>query len=274
MIARLRGNMNYVILSFFAVLALYPLIGSAAVAFSPQGSVTSGIFPLPSHFTFSNFSAAWHQASLAGALGNSTAIALAVTAAATALSTLAGFAFGTLRLPAGRIVFYLFLMGLIMPYESMIIPLYFDMRRLDLVDSYWSLILPETALYLAFGIFWMRAFFRSLPSELLEAARIDGASNLTILRRVLVPVARPAISTMMVLFFVFSWNEFLLPLVMLSSSAKQTATLALGVFQGQYDTNVSLQTAAALTVAIPVIVIYVLFQRQFIRGMLSGSLKG
>ncbi|MCU1491825.1 MAG: ABC-type sugar transport system, permease component [Acidimicrobiaceae bacterium] len=274
MIARLRGNTNYVILSFFAVVALYPLIGSAFVALSPQGSVTSGIFPWPSHFTFSNFSAAWHQASLGGALANSAVVAIAVTVAATVLSTLAGYAFGTLKLPAGRVVFYLFLTGLIMPYESMIIPLYFDMRRLNLVDSYWSLILPETALYLAFGIFWMRAFFQSIPSELLEAARIDGASNVTILRRVLVPIARPAISTMTVLFFVFSWNEFLLPLVMLSSSAKQTATLALGVFQGQYNTNVSLQTAAALSVAIPVIVIYVLFQRQFIRGMLSGSLTG
>jgi raffinose/stachyose/melibiose transport system permease protein len=251
MITKLQSKANYIILT------------------SPVG----GIFPIPPALAFSNFVDAWKQASLGSALETSTIVAVGVVAATTILSVLAGFAFGTLDLPGGRIVFYMFLAGLVMPYESMIIPLYYDMRSFNLIDSYWSLILPETALYLAFGIFWMRACFRSVPRSLLEAARIDGASNWRVLWRIFVPFGKPAIFTMMVLYFVFSWNEFLLPLVMLSSGSRQTATLALGQFQGQYDINVSLQTAAALSVAVPVIVVYVLFQRQFIRGMLSGSVK-
>jgi raffinose/stachyose/melibiose transport system permease protein len=274
MIKRLEGKATYLILSVFAVLALYPLIGSAVVALSPQGSNVSGVFPVPRSITFKNFSEAWTQGSLGSALETSFIVAVGVVIGATVLSVLAGYAFGALNLPGGKIVFYLFLAGLIMPYEALIISLYYDMRRFSLIDSYWSLILPEVALYLAFGIFWMRACFRSVPRSLVEAARIDGASNWRILRRVFIPFGRPAILTMMVLFFIFSWNEFLLPLVMLSSGSRQTATLALGVFQGQYNTSIGLQTAAALTVAIPGIIVYILFQRQFIRGMLSGSVKG
>lgn len=271
---RLQGKANYVILSIFAVLALYPLFGSAIVAISPQDQAVGGVFPLPRSLTLSNLTQAWDQGSLGSAMETSFIVAVGVVVGATLLSILAGYAFGALNLPGGNVVFYIFLAGLIMPYEALIIPLYYDMRSFSLIDSYWSLIFPEVALYLAFGIFWMRACFRSVPRSLLEAARIDGASNWRILRRVFVPFGRPAILTMMVLFFIFSWNEFLLPLVMLSSGSRQTATLALGVFQGQYDTNISLQTAAALTVAIPGIIVYILFQRQFIRGMLSGSVKG
>jgi raffinose/stachyose/melibiose transport system permease protein len=274
MIGKLQARVNYVILSVFACIALYPLIGSFVVAISPQGSPVNGMFPVPTSVTLSNFGDAWRQAALGSALTTSAIVAVAVVLGATVLSILAGYAFGALELRGGRALFYLFLTGLVMPYEAMIIPLYYDMRSLRLIDSYWSLIFPEVALYLAFGIFWMRAFFRSVPRSLLEAARMDGASSWRILWRVLVPFGRPAILTMMVLFFVFSWNEFLLPLVMLSSGSRQTGTMALGVFQGQYNINVSLQTAAALSVAIPVILVYVLFQRQFIRGMLSGALKG
>ncbi len=274
MIGKLQSRVNYVILSVFACIALYPLIGSFIVAISPQGSPVNGVFPVPTSVTLSNFGDAWRQAALGSALTTSAIVAVAVVFGATLLSILAGYAFGALELRGGRALFYLFLAGLVMPYEAMIIPLYYDMRSLRLIDSYWSLIFPEVALYLAFGIFWMRAFFRSVPRSLLEAARMDGASSWRILWRVLVPFGRPAILTMMVLFFVFSWNEFLLPLVMLSSGSRQTGTLALGVFQGQYNINVSLQTAAALSVAIPVILVYILFQRQFIRGMLSGALKG
>jgi len=201
-------------------------------------------------------------------------IAVVVVPLTSVLAILAGYAFGTMRLRGGNALFYLFLAGLIMPYESKIIPLYYDQRSVGLTGSDASLILPESALYLAFGIFWMRAFFRAVPRSLIEAARIDGATSWTTLWRVLLPFGRPAVVTMVVLFFIWSWNEFLLPLVMFAGTQRQTVTLALAAFQGQYTTDVSLQTAAALIVAAPVLIVYIFFQRQFIRGMLSGALKG
>ncbi len=271
---RAEKTINYALLGVFAVIALYPLVGITLVAIQPGNQTTSGVLPIPQHLSFGNFSQAWQAAQLSGALTTSAIVAVGAVAISTVVSILAGYAFGTMRMRGGNLLFYLFLAGLIMPYEAIIIPLYYDLRSVSLAGTYWSLILPEAGVYLAFGTFWMRAFFRSVPRSLLEAARIDGASSWSTLWRVLVPFARPAVLTMMVLFFIWSWNEFLLPLVMFAGSQRQTATLALASFSGQYTTDVTLESAAALIVAGPVLLVYVFFQRNFIRGMLSGALKG
>jgi raffinose/stachyose/melibiose transport system permease protein len=138
----------------------------------------------------------------------------------------------------------------------------------------WGVILPSTALSIAFGTFWMRAFFLSAPRSLMEAARIDGASSLGVLLRVLVPYGRPAILTMVVLVFMWTWNDFLLSLVMLSGQNILTAPLSLAFFQSQRTTDIQPLAAASIIVAFPVLVVYVFLQRHFIRGMVSGSMKG
>jgi raffinose/stachyose/melibiose transport system permease protein len=267
-------TINYAVLGAFAVIAVYPLVGLTLVAIQPGNQTSTGILPIPHYVSLGNFSKAWRVAQLSGALTTSIIIAAGAVTIATLVSILAGYAFGTMRMRGSSWIFYLFLVGLIMPYEAIIVPLYYDLRSLSLAGTYWSLILPEAGLYLAFGTFWMRAFFRSVPRSLIEAARIDGASSWTTLWRVLIPFGRPAVLTMMVLFFIWSWNEFLLPLVMFAGSSRQTATLAVANFSGQYTTNVTLETAAALIVTVPVLIVYVFFQRSFIRGMLSGALKG
>jgi raffinose/stachyose/melibiose transport system permease protein len=160
------------------------------------------------------------------------------------------------------------------PEEAMVVPLYFDLRDLGLTDTYWALILPQIGMSVAFGSFWMRAFFSSAPRSIVEAARIDGASSWTTLWRVLVPFGRPAILTMMVLVFMWTWNEFLLALVMVSSENLRTAPLGLAFFQGQHTSDLTLLAAGAVIVATPVVVVYVLLQRHFIRGMLTGAVKG
>jgi raffinose/stachyose/melibiose transport system permease protein len=272
--SRAEKTINYTILGVFALIAVYPLVGITLVAIGPSNQTSSGVLPIPNHLSLGNFSHAWQVAQLSGALTTSAIVAVGAVAIATIVSILAGYAFGAMRMRGSNLLFYLFLAGLIMPYEAIIIPLYYDLRSVNLAGTYWSLILPEAGLYLAFGTFWMRAFFRSVPRSLFEAARIDGASSWNTLWRVLIPFARPAVFTMMVLFFIWSWNEFLLPLVMFAGSPRQTATLALANFTGQYTTDTTLETAAALIVALPVLLVYVFFQRNFIRGMLSGALKG
>jgi raffinose/stachyose/melibiose transport system permease protein len=160
------------------------------------------------------------------------------------------------------------------PFEALIVPLYYAFRDHGLTDSYWGLIWPQTALSISFGTFWMRAFFRSVPTELADAARVDGASSWRILWRVLVPIGRPAILTMVLLVFMWTWNEFLLALVMISDQTHRTAPLGLSAFQSRYGVDIPGVSAAAVYVAAPVVVLYVLLQRQFLRGMLAGSLKG
>ena len=201
-------------------------------------------------------------------------VAVTVVAVSTVLSILSGYAFGLMRFRGATALFYVFLLGLMVPIEAMIVPLYFDFRDLDLTDTYWALILPQIGLSVAFGTFWMRAFFLSTPRSLVEAARIDGASSWTTLWRVLVPFGRPAILTMMVLVFMWTWNEFLLALVMVSSEDQRTAPLGLAFFQGQHTSDLTLLAAGSVIVATPVVIVYVFLQRHFIRGMLTGAVKG
>jgi raffinose/stachyose/melibiose transport system permease protein len=190
------------------------------------------------------------------------------------LSILSGYAFGMMRFRGSQVIFYVFLFGLTIPTEAVIVPLYYDLRDLGLTDTYWALILPQVASSVAFGTFWMRAFFRGVPRSLVEAARIDGASSWFTLWRVLLPLARPAVLTMTVLLFMWTWNEFLLALVMVSDEGLRTAPLGLSFFQGRNQSNLTLLAAGAVIVATPVVVLYVFLQRHFIRGMLSGAVKG
>jgi raffinose/stachyose/melibiose transport system permease protein len=221
-----------------------------------------------------NFADAWSDGHFGTYLRSSAIVAVTVVVVAATLSILAGYAFGLMRFRGAELLFYVFLLGLMIPTEAVIVPLYYDFRDLGLTDTYWALILPQAGTSIAFGTFWMRAYFRSVPRSLVEAARIDGASSWLVLWRVLLPLARPAVLTMTVLLFMWTWNEFLLALVMVSDEGLRTAPLGLSFFQGRNTSNLTLLAAGAVIVATPVVVVYVFLQRHFIRGMLSGAVKG
>jgi raffinose/stachyose/melibiose transport system permease protein len=190
------------------------------------------------------------------------------------LSTLAGFAFGTMRFGGSGILFGLLLLGLVFPYEATVIPLFYVFQDVGLTDSLLALILPQIALSIPFGVFWMRAFFRATPQAIIEAARLDGASSFATLRRVLLPQARPALTTLIVLVFMWTWNEFLLALVMIQSEALRTAPLGLAVFSGaNRQQEPTIVAAAAILVMLPIVIVYLFLQRSFIRGMFSGSVN-
>jgi raffinose/stachyose/melibiose transport system permease protein len=177
-----------------------------------------------------------------------------------------------MRFRGSKAIFYLFILGLIIPTEATIVPLYYNVRSIGLLDTYWALILLETSGEMAFGIFWMRAAFLSAPRSLVEAARIDGASSWATLWRILVPFARPAILTLTVLTFADSWNEFFLALVFTVS--RTTAPAGLASFSGRFTTDISLVSAGAVIVAVPIVIVFIVFQREFMRGMLTGAVKG
>jgi len=264
--------LNYAILVFFSLTALAPLVGIALAASSSPGELVTG-FSLPDGLHLENFTRAWHEGGFGSALRSSAIIAVATVAFSTVLSILAGYALGTMRFRGDTLLFYGFLVGLVMPFEATIIPLYYDLRSLSLTNTYWSVILPSTALSVTFGTFWMRTFFLAAPRSLIEAARIDGASSWAVLWRVLLPQGRPAVLTLMVLVFMWTWNDFLLSLVMLADENLQTAPLKLARFQGERLADISALAAASLIVALPVVVVYLFLQRHFIRGVLSGALK-
>ena len=273
MISRRERTFNYVVLCLFAAFAVIPVVGVLSTSLARPQDAAGGL-AWPTSFHLANFRNAWSQGHFSTYLGSSVLVTVSVVVLTGLLSILAGYGFATMPFPGRSTVFFVMLLGLMLPVEGFMIPLYFDLRRVGLTDSYWSLILPQTAQSLAFGIFWMRNYFRSLPVSMLEAARIDGASERAVLWQVLVPPGRPAIVSMSVLVAMWTWNEFLLPLIMISGESRRTAPLGLTFFQGQHTTEFALLAAAASIVALPIVVLYLVLQRRFIAGMLSGAVKG
>jgi raffinose/stachyose/melibiose transport system permease protein len=272
MTSRNEQAMTYTVLGIFTLIALAPIVGILATAVQARGGgATFGTFD---GIHLSNFKDAWVEGNFGTYLKSSLLVAVVVVVGAGFLSILSGYAFGMMRFRGSQVLFYVFLFGLTIPIEAVIVPLYYDFRDYGLTDTYWALIFPQMGASIAFGTFWMRAFFRGVPRSLVEAARIDGASSWFTLWRVLLPLARPAVLTMTVLLFMWTWNEFLLALVMVSDEGLRTAPLGLSFFQGRNQADLTLLAAGAVIVATPVVIVYVFLQRHFIRGMMSGAVKG
>ncbi len=263
----------YIVLGLFSFLAVYPVIGIVLLAFHDKGDNVTG-FALPTTFSFATFEKAWVGGNFASGLWSSFVVAVSVTVVSVVLSIGTGYAFGTMRFPGASLIFGVILLGLIFPYEATVIPLYYSFQQFNLLNTYWALILPQIGLSIAFGTFWMRAFFRSTPRSLIEAARVDGASSWTILVRVLLPQATPAVLTLSALIFMYTWNEFLLALVMIQDPSLTTAPLGLSFFATATRAgDPTAVAAAAVIVALPVVIVYVFLQRHFIRGVTSGAVK-
>lgn len=265
--SRLERLGTYTVLGGFTVFSLYPMIAILVTALRSDVVTEGGIH-------LENFGTAWREARFGSYLLTSTIVSVSVVALTVVLSLLAAYAFGTMRFPGSGVLFYLMLLGLTVPGEAVVVPLYFDLRDLGLTDTYASLIFPQVAQSVAFGAFWMRAYFGSVPRGVIEAARLDGAGHWQTLWRVLVPMGRPALVTLVVLVFMWTWNEFLLARVMITSEALRTAPLGLQFFSGRATTSVPLLAAAAVLVALPVVLLYLFLQRHFIRGIVAGSVKG
>ena len=273
MTARREQWLGYGVLAAFTIAALYPMLSILLLAFHRKSDLVTG-FSIPDHLSFDTFSRAWSEGGFDHGLVNSFIVAASVALVTAVLATPAGYAFGTMRFRGSSALFYLLLIGLIFPYEATVIPLYYVFNDAGITDTLWALILPQIGLSIPFGVFWMRAFFRSTPMPLVEASRLDGASSLTTMWRVLLPQAKPALTTLVVLVFMWTWNEFLLALVMIQSDSLRTAPLGLAIFSGaNRQQDPTLTAAAAVLVALPIVIVYVFLQRSFIRGMFAGAVK-
>jgi raffinose/stachyose/melibiose transport system permease protein len=276
MITRRGQLFSYSILLVFTVFAVFPFLSTTLVAFN-QPDATVGGLAIPQTWSLGSFITAWSDpdAGIGRSLFNSMFLATVVVGASVLLSILTGYAFGTMKFRGKSTLFYFFLIGMIVPYEATIIPLYYEFRVLKLTDTYWSMILPDIGGSLAFGTFWMTSFFRSFPRELIDAARTDGASSWQVLWRVIVPTAAAPIFALATILFIWTWNNLLLAIVMISNPKLQMAPAALNYFVGrQFGINYQVTCAAAIMVALPVVFVYYVLQRRYGADVLAGSLKG
>lgn len=276
MVSRREQLFSHALLYIFAIFAVYPFVSTILVAFNAPGVPTTGL-ALPNPWSLDSFVAAWtdQYAGIGRSLVNSGILAIAVVPLSVFLSILTGYAFGVMRFRGSRVLFWLFLVGLVVPYEATIIPLYFQFRAFGLLDSYWAMILPDIGGSMAFGTFWMTAFFRSFPRELIDSARTDGANRWQVLWRVIVPTAGSPIFALATILFIWTWNNLLLAIVMITDPALQMAPAALNYFVGmQFGSSYQMTSAAAIIVALPVVLTYYLLQRRYGADVLAGSLKG
>ncbi|MEJ5312834.1 MULTISPECIES: carbohydrate ABC transporter permease [Anaerolinea] len=271
---RILGSIpTYLILTIGLLLAVIPFLLIFITALKSPAELGNA-FALPQQFHWENFQRAWTQARFGTYFKSSLIVTLSVVGISCLLSLLTGYAFGQLRFPLKNSIFLLFLIGLMVPTEAYIIPLYYSLRAVHLTDTYWALILPQIGMSVCFGSFWMRGFFSGIPRDLVDASRVDGCNDWQTFWHVMIPMVLPGLWTMAVLFFIWTWNDFLLALVMITREGLRTLPLGLAMFQGRYTTDYTLTAAGATIVALPTLLFYVLFQRQFIRGVTAGAIKG
>ena len=266
----LERGANYVILIIFALIVLGPIGVIFTLALGPQ---SASVAREGRAFHWENFAEAWEVGRFSQYMLTSVTVALIVVVVAVSASILAGYALGTMTFKGPTFIFYVFLLGIMVPTEAFIVPLYFDMRTIGLTNTVWGVAFPQIAMSIAFGTYWMRTYFRSSSRAMIEAARLDGAGSMRVLWSALVPIGRSAILTLVLLTFMWTWNGFPIPLVMSPNGNVRTAPLGLAFFQGQYTQGTALLAAGAVLVALPVVALYIFLQRHFIKGMLEGAVR-
>nr|WP_314143786.1 carbohydrate ABC transporter permease [uncultured Rhodococcus sp.] len=255
------------------IFSILPLLSMLSAALQPQGTVPLGL-SWPSDPQWHNFIDAWRVAEVTPLLISSIILVAGVVPVAALFAAMAGYGLGQLKVPGGTVVFLLLLLGLTLPREATIVPLYYQLREMNLLNTRLGLILVLIGTFMPFAVFWMRAHFLSMPKELTEAASLDGAGAWKAFRHIQIPLSVPALASMCLLLFLWTWNTFLQAIVLIDDPAKRTMAGALQNFVGQYSTDVVLLNAGSLLIMAPTIVVFLIFQRHFVKAMISGAVKG
>ena len=265
---------RHLVLVAMAAITLFPVLLIISTALKTPQDVRSNPFGLFSSFSLENLQSAWTVGRFSSYLLDSVLLTVPSTAAVIVISTMAGYAFARLPFPGRTVVFYLVVLGLLVPFFTYMIPLYFQLRSMGLLDSLVGANLVLISTNLSFGTFFMRAFFSDLPEELEQAARIDGASESRIFAQVMMPLVSSGAAALAVFTFLNNWNNFLVPLLYLPSGKYRPLTAGLYNFTGGRSMDIGPLAAGTLITIVPVIVIFVVLQRQVTQGFISGAVKG
>ena len=254
-------------------ITLFPLLWMLSASFMANGEATT--FPphlIPHDATFEQYRQLFVRLNLGRAFLSSAIVAGIATLGSLLFNSMAGYAFARLRFGGRERLFGFLLAALIIPVQVGMLPLFLLMKALHLVNSYWGAILPALATVL--GIFLVRQFMLSIPQELLESARIEGAGELRIYWTVILPLARPVLATLAILSFMTTWNDFMWPLIVLTDQRRYTLPVAMASLVGQHALDIELMMAGAVVTVLPVLVVFLALQRYYIAGLTAGSVKG
>jgi len=270
----LSGIPRVVTLTAICVIFGYPLLWTVLGAFKTPQTFFSNLWGLPAAWSFDNFIQAWSVGHIGQYLINSSIVSASSVALVLVLSLPMSFVLARVKFSGSSIIFGVFLITLFVPLQLLIIPLYELEAKLGIINTYWGLILPYAAGALPFSVVFATSFFRTLPAELDEAARLDGCNLGQTFVRICLPLARPAVATVVILSFLNVWNEFILALTLTQSDSVRTLPIGLYNFSTQMGQTNYPQLFAALTMAtVPILIVFLLTQKQFISGLVDGALK-
>ena len=273
MTSRWRTLMLHGVLAVGAFLAMAPMIWMVSASLMPAGQANA--YPprlFPDGITFEHYAALFTRLDLGRYFLNSTIIAVTVTAVSLIINSMAGYAFAKLRFRAREPIFRVLSAGLVVPVQVGMLPLFLLMKELGLVNTYWGVIIPTMASI--FGIFLIRQYAVSIPDDLLDAARMDGAGELRIYTSIVLPNIVPILATLAIWTFLTTWNDFMWPLIVLSDESNYTLPVALASLVGEHAHDTELMMAGSVLTVLPVMLVFLLLQRYYVQGIMAGSVKG
>lgn len=269
---RLSTVLLHAVLVIGAIATVVPLVWMISASLMPQGEASA--YPprfIPSSITLENYRQLFVRLDIGRSLLNSTLIALTVTLLSLLINSMAGYAFAKLHFSGRERIFRGLVAALAIPSQVAMLPLFLLMKYLGLVNTYWGVIIPGMSSI--FGIFLIRQYMLSIPDDLLDAARIDGASELRIYWTIVLPIARPVLVTLAIFTFMGAWNDFMWPLIVLTDDSKYTLPVAVAGLVGEHALDIELMMAGAVVTVLPVLVMFLALQRYYIAGIMAGSVK-
>ncbi len=263
---------TYVVLIICAFLFLFPIVWMIMSSF--KGYIELFAYPpkfFPKSFDFVNYVEAFQKGEWLTFFKNSAIVTIVSTLLCVVISEMGGYAFAKYRFKGDNFLFLLFISTLMLPLEVLMIPIFIVIKKMGLFDSLWGLIIPPAAT--PFGIFLVRQFYMSIPSEYMESARIDGAREWQIFTRIMLPAGKPVMACLAIFSALWRWNDYMWPLLVVRKTKRYTVQLALANFSGQY--NIQWQTIIAMSVVtmLPMLIVFLIFQKQIVNGMAMSGLK-
>lgn len=266
------SSVNYFVLIVGALAIIFPFIWMMLSSFKTEAEIVS--FPptfFPENFTAANFIKVWEEVNFKRYFGNSVFVLVVKTAVILYTSVVSGYVFAKLHFKGRNVIFLIVLSTMMIPFPITVLSLYQEMYWLNWIDSYHALI--WTGAFNTFGIYVMRQFMMGIPNELLESARMDGAGEFRILHQIVMPLIKPALSALTIFICLYVWNDFLWPFLVLNSDSKYTIPVGLALFKGRYYTDYAKQLAGAAITVLPMLAVYFVLQKQFVKGVVFSGMK-
>ncbi len=264
----------FIFLLAFTVIYMTPFFGALITSVRTMDDITlNGFWSIPREISFSNYGEAWTGARVDRYLLNSFIITIPALFATIFLSSLSAYALARHKFTGNRVIYFMYVAGTMLPFQILLLPVFYLTRNVGLYDTYWGVIIIHTAFQLGFCTFVLRNFMRTLPGEIMDAARIDGCSEWGIYRRIVMPLTIPGIAAIATLEFTWIFNDYIWALMLMSSDSIKPITAGLSTLQGQYISNWPLIVAGALLGAFPTVIVFLALQRYFIGGLTLGAVK-